>query len=175
MLRVPVKKKLVHLSGLIFVCPIVWLRPWQTIILLSLIIGFSRIFLRFTAYGMISVCLLLLLSHNREVASAAWLTLILGDGMSTLCGIAWGGPSWSWNRRKTLIGSLAFLVSTVGGLSVLFILIFHHDVARSVVVAFACASGAAIMESLPLSVNDNLTVVLVAGMLSWLGTFALGW
>lgn len=85
--------------------------------------------------------------------------LALGDGSATLGGKLIGGPRLFWNRYKTWAGLLSFWVCG----SLISALAFwgevpNVDFSASIKVACIVTAAAAIAESLPLKLNDNLRV-----------------
>lgn len=119
----------------------------------------------------------------RGYATLAWATMALGDPAAALVGSVherW--PRVPWNRRKTLIGSAAFLVAAWGGsLAVGFLLLVFgggHDLDSLLLYAIATGPGAlvgAVVESIPIPWDDNLPVVLaVAGFYAFFIPWAFG-
>jgi len=119
----------------------------------------------------IAVLLLVLLFWSRlEIAAAAWGILAFGDGMAAILGQAFGRSSpLPWNRRKSWVGSLAFLV--FGGAGAFALLQWtapgRYETGFALAVAAAAAAFAAALESLPQGLDDNLGVPLVTGLLLW--------
>ncbi|MBL8851525.1 MAG: hypothetical protein JNG89_17710 [Planctomycetaceae bacterium] len=85
--------------------------------------------------------------------------LALGDGSATLGGKLIGGPRLFWNRDKTWAGLLCFWIagSVVSGL-VYWSEVPHAQFADSLRIAAIITAAAALAESLPLKLNDNLRV-----------------
>ncbi|HEX9161960.1 MAG TPA: DUF92 domain-containing protein [Thermoanaerobaculia bacterium] len=102
-----------------------------------------------------AVLALILLFHDHlSIAAVAWTTLAFGDGFATLAGRSVRLGSLPWNRDKSWGGLLAFLIAgSVAGIAVALWLggvsITH--------VLLAVLAGA-IAETLPLHVDDNVTV-----------------
>lgn len=93
-------------------------------------------------------------------AAIAWAMLAFGDGVATIVGRAVRIASLPWNPDKSLGGLLAFIIAGIGGgLAVAYWMSFS---AWPVVVIAAIASG--IAESLPLRIDDNVTVPLAASI-----------
>jgi uncharacterized protein (TIGR00297 family) len=119
----------------------------------------------------ISVLLLILaLRHNLWMAAAVWGVLAAGDGMASIVGQAVGGPRLFWNPRKGWVGFLAFVVSATLAASILTAWTLRLPLAAwssvwiltiTVPLALLCA----LTESLPTTLDDNLTVPLVGGCL----------
>lgn len=115
-----------------------------------------------------SVLLLILVFWNHlEVAAAVWGILAFGDGMASLAGRGLPGPALPWNARKSWSGTLAYFVFGAAGAALLLghTLTYQGEPARWpfwIAVAAATAALAALVESLPLGVDDNLSVPLLA-------------
>ncbi|MFQ5801103.1 MAG: diacylglycerol/polyprenol kinase family protein [Candidatus Hydrothermarchaeales archaeon] len=99
---------------------------------------------------------LLVFRHSPDIVAAGIIVLALGDSASTLGGIAFGRHKILYNKEKSLEGSLTGLLAAIFGL----MLLTPFSLAA---VATASLAGV-IVESLPLGVDDNLTVPLAAGI-----------
>jgi len=123
-------------------------------------------------YSFSILMLLLIFPRRLEVVAGAWGVLALGDGFATLAGKGIGGPKLPWSSRKTWVGSTVFFgAGTLGGAA------FWWWVAsgtqsptpsfRKMLLISGCAAAAcAVVESLSLKLNDNLSVpFLAAGLL----------
>ena len=115
-----------------------------------------------------AVLLLILVFRDRlHYAAIAWALLAFGDGVATLAGKAMPIGPLPWNRDKSWGGFLAFLVAGAAmALAIAYWMGYPHPV-----VVLIASLAAAITESLPLRVDDNLTVpaaaavaLLIAGM-----------
>lgn len=121
-----------------------------------------------------SVLLLILLFPRRpDIVGAAWAILAAGDGMATLVGHAAGGRPLPWNREKTVAGSLAFVVC--GAVAGVFLAWWCRDAVSPVppvwfvVGAPLTAAGvAAAVESIPVRLDDNVSVPAAAAAVLWL-------
>jgi uncharacterized protein (TIGR00297 family) len=115
-------------------------------------------------YPISVLALILLYRHEMFVAAGAWAVMALGDGMASVAGEAWGGPRLPLNSRKTWTGLLAFVVCGGAGA---YVLIRWVGVSvppeRAAWLAVLTAAVGAIVESLPIRLDDNLTVPLVSG------------
>jgi uncharacterized protein (TIGR00297 family) len=121
----------------------------------------------------------LILAFRDELwkAAAVWGLLAFGDGMAALVGQAFGGPRLPWNPKKGWIGLGAF--------------VFFGTLAAAVLAGFTlklppatwaspwvlgyvavAALAAALAESAPTTLDDNLTVPLVGGVTLALVTLA---
>ena len=123
----------------------------------------------------LTVLLLIVLFYRRlEVAAAAWGLLAFGDGLATVCGIAWGRKKLPWNPAKSWAGSAAYVVC--GTVAAAGLLIWtaperQYSWAFALVAGGAAALLAAALESLPQGLDDNLGVPLLSGL--FLGGFVL--
>jgi uncharacterized protein (TIGR00297 family) len=130
-------------------------------------------------YPAVIAVLILLFARRMEIVAAAWGVLAFGDGAATIGGRLLRGPRLSWNPEKTWSGLVAFLV--VGGIAAVFLFGWVHGGLHDItdpVPRLECSISntwgwwgipvliavlvAAITESLPLGVDDNLSVPLMA-------------
>src|SRR6266568_1419101 len=89
------------------------------------------------------------------IAAALWGVLAVGDGMASLVGQTVGGPRLPWNESKGWAGLAAFvLFGTLAGA------VLIAWTAR-LPIALACA----LVESIPTTLDDNLTVPLAGAVL----------
>ncbi|HYO76045.1 MAG TPA: DUF92 domain-containing protein, partial [Thermoanaerobaculia bacterium] len=109
----------------------------------------------------VAVLLLILVFRDRlHFAGIAWAMLAFGDGVATLAGKAFRIAPLPWNRDKSWGGLLAFfLAGSAGGMAVAYWL--GYDAPRVVLLA---ALVTAIVESLALGVDDNVTVPFAAAV-----------
>ena len=117
----------------------------------------------------VAVLLLILLFWRRlEVAAATWGILAFGDGMASIVGMTLGARKLPWNPRKSWAGSLAYwLFGGAGGGGPPAV-----DGARAVRAGLRAGRWrrrrplfAALLESLPIGLDDNLGVPIVTGVL----------
>jgi uncharacterized protein (TIGR00297 family) len=115
-------------------------------------------------YPLSVLALILLYRHDLHIVGATWAIMALGDGTASVTGGALGGPALLWNREKTWSGFLGFIVAGMAGAYVL-----TRWVAPAVApdtALWICAATAlvgAIVESVPVRLDDNASVPLVAG------------
>jgi uncharacterized protein (TIGR00297 family) len=119
-----------------------------------------------------SVLLLILVFRERlDIAAAAWGVLAFGDGMATVVGTTVDGPRVRWNRDKTIAGSVSFWL--FGGLAGAFLAWWCRppDVSLSswfpIVAPFVAAAAAAAVETIPIRLDDNLSVPATAAAALW--------
>ena len=105
------------------------------------------------------------------MAAALWGVLAFGDGAASLVGQTVGGPRLPWNRDKGWVGFAAFIVFGTLGAACLIAwtarlpldpLAWHAS--RTLGVAFVTALACALVESLPTTLDDNLTVPLIGAL-----------
>lgn len=117
-------------------------------------------------YPLAVLGLILVFRDELWKAAALWGLLAVGDGLAALLGLAAGGARLPWNRDKSWAGFLAFLVGGTVAASVLAVWTLHlpvaawaspHVLAVTAPLALVCA----LVESLPTTLDDNLTVPLV--------------
>ena len=123
-------------------------------------------------YPISVLALILLYRHDLHIVGATWAIMALGDGTASVVGGALRGPALPWNREKTWSGFLGFIVAGTAGAYVLtrWIVLGSPGPAccRPRIALRICAATAlvgAIVESLPVRLDDNATVPLVCGRL----------
>jgi uncharacterized protein (TIGR00297 family) len=124
----------------------------------------------------ISVLLLILIFPRRlDIAAAAWAILAVGDGMSTIIGRAVGERPIPWNREKTWAGSAAFVA--FGSLAGVALAWWCSDRVQPVpspwfwiAAPIAAALCAAAAESIPIRLDDNVSVPAAAAAVLWLAS-----
>ena len=120
-----------------------------------------------------SVLLLLLLMPGRpDIVAAAWGIMAIGDGAATLVGRRSTGARIPWNREKTFAGSVAFAVAgaTAGSFLAWWCrpaIIPPPFVAFSLLAPVIAAIAAAAVETVPIRLDDNLSVPAIAALTMW--------
>ena len=117
------------------------------------------------AYPLAVLALVLVFRDRLWMAAAGWGILAVGDGMAGLVGQATGGPRLPWNARKGWTGFAAFVLFGAAAAGFLAAWTARLSLApealhwpRSIGVALALALVCALVESLPTTLDDNLTV-----------------
>lgn len=113
------------------------------------------------------VLLLILIFWNRlEVAAASWGILAFGDGMASVAGMALGRRKLPWNPRKSWVGTLAYVLFGTAAAAILlqWTAPGRYSWEFAVAVAFGAALVAALLESLPQGLDDNIGVPLVSAL-----------
>jgi uncharacterized protein (TIGR00297 family) len=131
-------------------------------------------------YPISVLALILLYRHDLHIVGACWAIMALGDGTASVAGGALRGPALPWNREKTWSGFLGFIVAGTAGAYVLtrwitlgaalraapgvapaLALNIAPDIALRICAATALVG--AIVESVPIRLDDNASVPLVSG------------
>jgi uncharacterized protein (TIGR00297 family) len=163
-----------------------WLPWWQAVALASAAIAFNLFVLpRIGAaiyrpgdrerglhgilfYPLAVLLLLIVFPTRLDIVAAAWGILAIGDGLATLAGRAVGGRRWPWNRDKTVAGSTAF---AIGGACAGVLLAWWcrpavtpaPSIVFILVAPVVAAVIAALVETVPARLDDNLSVAAAAG------------
>lgn len=120
-----------------------------------------------------SVLVLLLMFPSRpDIVAAAWGILAAGDGAATLVGRRYGVRKWPWNRQKTLAGSAAlFLAGGAAGALLAWwsrpAIVPPPYLWFSLCAPFAAAFAAAAAETVPIRLDDNVSVPMSAAVVLW--------
>lgn len=117
--------------------------------------------------------LLLLFPHRLDIVAAAWGILAAGDGMATIVGRRLPIATISWNRSKSLGGSLAFVL--FGGLAAVMLAWWCRETVVPpayawyfIVAPLLAAAAAAAVETIPVSLDDNVSVAASAAGVMWI-------
>jgi len=92
-----------------------------------------------------------LLRNDSLAAISAILILALGDGLATIAGTNYGRHRLPWNKNKTWEGTMGFACGAICAWLIM-------PIPETILIAVL----AAIIESLPLKVNDNIILPTVA-------------
>ncbi len=182
-------RKGVHIGSVAAALFLRYLEPWQAMAIAVLALAFNAVALpRLTGrrlerqeelrrgyapgillYPLSVLLLLVLFPHRLEIVAAAWGIMALGDGMGTVAGKWVGGSRLPWNPNKTITGTVAFfLFGTVGSL-----LLFQFvrggtsgtpmPWGSALILCGTVTAICAVVEGMPLGIDDNLIVPLLAG------------
>lgn len=117
------------------------------------------------------VVLALLIALPLHLAAAAWMILAIGDGASNVCGRTLGVRKLPWNRRKSWAGTVGFWVCATPAAAgaLLFVsanpaLLVSIDAQTAWAMAASAAFAGALVESLPIDLDDNVTVGAASGV-----------
>ena len=111
--------------------------------------------------------LLVVFARRPEVAAAGWGLLAFGDGAASLIGVAWGRRRLPWNPAKSWAGLTAYWLLGGGAVAVLveWVAPGGYDARFVWVISLAVALVAALLESMPTRLDDNLAVPLIGALL----------
>lgn len=106
------------------------------------------------------VSLLFLLPTAPELGMTVLAVLAFGDGSATVGGLLLRGQSLPWNRDKSWAGLVSFLVFAA---PLAFLAFYANasptpELTRAAIITGAAAVAGAIAETLPLKMNDNVSV-----------------
>jgi uncharacterized protein (TIGR00297 family) len=110
-------------------------------------------------YPAMVLALIVVFRNRIEIAGAVWAILAFGDGFATLGGQTIGGARLPWNREKTWSGLAAFLAFGFVAAEVIYVWLRTRPAALpGLAIIAGTVIVCAIVESLPLNVDDNVTV-----------------
>lgn len=116
------------------------------------------------AYPISVLVLILLFGRRMEVVGAVWAIMALGDGFASVAGEALRGPAVPWNSSKTWSGFFGFVAAATMGSFLLGRWVDPSFPSTKVlIVCVATAAVGAVVESLPIGLDDNFSVPLVCG------------
>ena len=125
-----------------------------------------------TLYPIAVLLLLLVLPDRRDIVAAAWGILAFGDGMATMAGRHIGSPRIPWNHEKSIAGTVAFVL--FGGAAGSFLCWWCRSAVIppaypwfSIWVPWIAAVAAALVETIPIRLNDNISVPATAAAVLW--------
>ncbi len=180
------KRQLVHILLLFLAFLLKYTPRWQAVILLFVLLVATLIFIprmRMRTYfyrheenkysqGAVLyflVLLILVLVFPLYIVAVSWAVLALGDGAATLVGRHLKCRELPWNRKKSYTGTLAFIIfGTAGALILLKWMMPELSYQTCFIAAAKTAVVAAIIESLPLKINDNVSVAVTSAAVMYL-------
>ncbi len=180
------KRKAVHIGSSAFALLLRWLNFWQAGLcaLAAFIfnwqilprIGGRNIYrtddhkrgypIGILLYPLSVLALVLLFPKRLYIAAAAWGIMAWGDGLASVFGKKFGSKKLPWNANRSFAGSFAFLI--FGGLAAVF---FTYWTAKTpfsfwavIWIPLLTTLLAAIVETVPMGIDDNVTVPISAGL-----------
>lgn len=124
----------------------------------------SGVWTGIVVYPVSVLVLILLYRSNMGVVAAVWAIMALGDGMASVVANVLGGAALPWNREKTWTGFLGFLgAGTVGAYALARWMAPTEPAQPVLAISAATAVVGAVVESLPIRLDDNVSVPLVCG------------
>lgn len=112
-------------------------------------------------YPLAVMVLIIVFRDRLAIAAAAWAIMAFGDGFATLAGKNIRGPRLPWNEDKSWSGLLAFVAFGFIGTEFTWLFVAGNPPLTVITITVVLC---AIAESLPLNVDDNLIVPVVAGV-----------
>ncbi|MGH9384579.1 MAG: DUF92 domain-containing protein [Vicinamibacterales bacterium] len=181
------RRQLVHISMVGFAALLRYVTWPQAAMLASSALAFNLFLLPRVAPGILrptdagghragvifyplSVLILVLVFRSRlDIVAAAWAVMAFGDGTATLAGTWLRGPRLPWNRDKTWSGLVGFVVAgSVGAVAMSLWVAPAIAPVPSPIITFwapiAATIAAALVETIPVKLDDNLSVPFAAGL-----------
>jgi uncharacterized protein (TIGR00297 family) len=119
-------------------------------------------------YPMAVLALVLLFRSRLDLAATAWAVLAAGDGMATLIGANTHTARLPWNRDKSVGGLVGFLLAgSVGAVALQWWTGPTPADSWLLIAAVAAAVASAFAETIPIRLDDNITVPAVAAAVLW--------
>jgi uncharacterized protein (TIGR00297 family) len=120
-------------------------------------------------YPLAVMGLILAFANRLDLAASAWAILALGDGTATLVGRGVASPTLPWNREKTAGGTIAFvLFGALGGVALMWwmrpSIVPAPSLTFVLVAPVVAAVAAAFVETIPIRLDDNVSVPVTAGL-----------
>jgi uncharacterized protein (TIGR00297 family) len=133
----------------------------------------QRLISGITLYPLAILLLLLAFPDRRDIVASAWGVLAFGDGMATIAGRHVRSPRIPWNREKSVAGSAAFIL--FGGAAASFLCWWCRPTVIppaypwfSVWMPLVATIAAAAVETIPIRLNDNVSVPAASAAVLWL-------
>ncbi len=163
--RTAIARKLLHTSQVVAVVPFMGLDGRALGLALLGVCGAVPATQRRVPYASLAL-LTLLATVRRPALGGAWVVFTAGDGPAGIAGRALGGPRLPWNRAKTWWGSAAFAAGA-GVALFCFLRRWQPQIkpGRAATISTLTALAAAAVETLPIPLDDNYTVPVIAGLL----------
>ena len=123
----------------------------------------ARFSVGITLYAATVLLLIFTFQRNLQIAAAGWGYLAFGDGFASIIGMTVGGARLPWNQKKSLSGSLGYVVFGFLGAAALFGFVAGRvPLPWELGCLLAAALAGAAVESLPSELDDNVLPPLVA-------------
>ncbi len=123
-------------------------------------------------YPLAVLLLILAFPRRLDIVAITWALLAYGDGAATLAGRWMRGPRLPWNADKTYAGTAAFVIAGAAA-GIVLGLWTRPAVVPQPSLAFVCAApiaaalAAGLIESMPVRIDDNVSVPLVGAATVW--------
>lgn len=112
--------------------------------------------LRFFTGALITM---LLFRNSSDIVVSSIIVLSLADSATTLGGIYLGRHAIWYNKQKTIEGSISGFIISLSGLLLL--------TEMPIFLLIAATSVGVLVESLPIKIDDNITIPVAAGLTLW--------
>ena len=181
------KRKAVHIGSSGFAFLLRWLNWWQSALIALCAFIFNFLILPrvggkhlyrdddhqrgypigILLYPFSVLVLILLLPHHLYIVGAAWGIMAWGDGMASLVGKKYGTAKIPWNTERSYAGSIAFFI--FGSVAAVFFTFWIRKtipeplIWYGIMIPVLATFLAALIETVPSGLNDNLTVPISAG------------
>jgi uncharacterized protein (TIGR00297 family) len=128
-------------------------------------------------YPLAVLTLILMFPSRLDIVAAAWAILALGDGAATLVGRAVRSAPLPWNRDKSIAGTAAFIgLGAIGGVALAWwtrpAIDPQPSLTFTIVAPILAAVAAAFVETIPVRLDDNISVPAAAAAVLWLSSIA---
>jgi uncharacterized protein (TIGR00297 family) len=126
-------------------------------------------------YPLAVLLLIVAFPRRPDIAAAAWGILAFGDGMASVVGRRAGRRRLPWNREKSVEGTMAFFLSgAIAGVGLAWwcrpAVVEPPAMWFSLAAPIAAALAAALVETIPIRLDDNLSVPATAAAVLWMGS-----
>jgi uncharacterized protein (TIGR00297 family) len=121
-------------------------------------------------YPLAVLALILAFRERLDLAAAAWVILAAGDGMATLVGASVRSPRLPWNPDKSFAGLVAFVLAASAASVGVLVWMTGGTSPTPVGWAVAASMVAGLVETIPIRLDDNVSVPLAAGFVLWSST-----
>jgi uncharacterized protein (TIGR00297 family) len=123
-------------------------------------------------YPFVVLVLIVTFRQRLDLTAAAWGILAAGDGFATIVGQRLPEHRLPWNREKTIAGLLAFVIcgSIAGAALAVWTarnVVLQPSIALLVIATIAAAIASAFVETIPVRLDDNISVPVTAGFVLW--------
>lgn len=186
-----IRRQLTHILVGAFALLLRWLTVWQAAGVAIAAIIFNLVVLprvsrnvfrpgdldRVTESGIVIypvavLALILLFPHRPDIAAASWAILAAGDGLATLVGAHVRSPKLPWNRDKSVAGLVAGAIgAAAAGVSLACWTSLGMNTPPPMwfiyAAPLAAAIAAAFVETVPIRLNDNISVPVTAAFVMW--------
>lgn len=185
-----IRRQTLHIAVGAIALSLAWLNWWQAALMAITAVVFNLLLLPrispgvfrdgdlerpwasgIVVYPLAVLGLVLVFRQRLDLAAAAWGVLAAGDGMATLVGTTLKSARVPWNRNKSVAGLLAFVVAA--SLAAIGLLAWTSGLPVSswmIVTGLLAALVAGFVETVPIRLDDNISVPVAAALVLWSAT-----